>query len=203
LNRITRSLSALFLLALIALPSPGSAKGLSEEIDIEDGGEMASWDYSPASLTITAGTTVLWRNNGTQTHSVTSQDQLFDSRLLDANKAWSHTFETSGTYRYFCVPHPWMKGTIVVRPAEEERSTNGRDQAETRRDAEETEDEDGARDGERDTSPDGDVRAPTATATATPSPTLTPTATSTATPSPTSTPTPTSTTAPLFPFFTR
>jgi plastocyanin len=183
LQRITRPLFALLLLSALGLSSPGWAKGLSEQVDIEDGGDMASWDYSRTTLTITAGTAVLWRNTGSLAHSVTSQDQLFDSRLLDANMSWSYTFDTPGTYRYFCVPHPWMKGTIVVRPAEEPRSSGRGDSSETTRADEQSENTASEREGDDDASRDKGVRSPTATATATFVPT--PTATPTTTPSPT------------------
>jgi plastocyanin len=113
------TIAALLLVSLLFQPAAGGARTLDEDVEIVDDGDMASWGYSPTSLTVTAGTTVTWKNAGSQAHGVTSQDQLFDSRLLDAGKSWSYTFDTPGTYRYFCVPHPWMKGRIVVSAVEE------------------------------------------------------------------------------------
>jgi plastocyanin len=113
---LSRPLAALLLALLVSIPATpiGSAKGQDEDVEIVEPGDTASWSYSPTSLTVTVGTTVTWKNTGAAPHGVTSQDQLFDSRLLDNGKSWSYTFESPGTYRYFCVPHPWMKGTVVV-----------------------------------------------------------------------------------------
>jgi plastocyanin len=199
-NSFVLSLCALLLAGLLAAPAPGSAKGVTVEVEIEEGRDMASWDYSPSALSVPLGATVQWRNTGSLAHSVTSQDQLFDSRLLDENRTWSYTFETSGTYRYFCVPHPWMKGTIVVRPAEMERSSDRRDQADNSRDEDESEEQDqGSGDGDNSPRASRDVEGDSATPL--PSPTSRPSVTPTVTPAPTVTPTATPTTAPLFPFF--
>jgi plastocyanin len=114
------TLAALLLSALLLIPAVGSAKSLDEEIEIESSGDMSSWGFEPSPLTVSVGATVTWKNSGREAHSVTSRDHLFDSRLLDPGDDWSHTFETPGTYRYFCVPHPWMKGTVVVTAPDEE-----------------------------------------------------------------------------------
>jgi plastocyanin len=114
---------AVFLLATtLLLPGSSAAKAADLGVDILEGGDMPSWGYSPTSLTVPAGSTVSWRNGGSQSHSVTSQDQIFDSKLLDPGKSWSYTFDTPGTYRYFCVPRPWMKGVIVVTPNDDQPS---------------------------------------------------------------------------------
>jgi len=31
-----------------------------------------------------------------------------------AGTTFSHTFDEAGTYEYFCMVHPWMKGIIQV-----------------------------------------------------------------------------------------
>jgi plastocyanin len=40
----------------------------------------------------------------------------FDSGDLDRGETFTYTFETPGTYRYFCIPHEGAKmfGTVVV-----------------------------------------------------------------------------------------
>jgi plastocyanin len=35
--------------------------------------------------------------------------------MLGAGGSWSYTFTTPGTYTYHCSPHPFMKGTVVVK----------------------------------------------------------------------------------------
>ena len=99
---------------MLFFPASGAAKAPDEVVEISEPAELTAWSYAPASISIPVDTTVVWKNTGRETHSVTSQDQLFDSKLLDPDKSWSYTFDTPGVYRYFCVPHPWMKGTVIV-----------------------------------------------------------------------------------------
>jgi plastocyanin len=102
------------LISTLFFPTGGAAKAPDEVVEISEPAELTAWNYAPASIAIPVDTTVVWKNTGREAHSVTSQDQLFDSRLLDPGKSWSETFDTPGVYRYFCVPHPWMKGTVIV-----------------------------------------------------------------------------------------
>lgn len=114
-----RSILVVLLLSLALRPAPAAAKAPEEDVEIVASGEMSSWGFSPSSITVPAGTTVTWHNTSSQAHSVTSRDHLFDSRLLDEDDEWSYTFTTPGTYRYFSVPFPFMKGTVVVTANED------------------------------------------------------------------------------------
>jgi plastocyanin len=71
--------------------------------------------FSPARIEIDAGTTVVWRNNDQVVHTVTSTNRSFDSGSIDPGKSWQRTFSQPGTYSYICTPHPFMKGTVIVR----------------------------------------------------------------------------------------
>jgi plastocyanin len=78
--------------------------------------------FVPKTLTITAGTTVTWTNNGGMTHSVTADDGSYDSGNLSPGQSFSHTYTTPGTYPYYCVFHGapggvGMSGTITVTGA--------------------------------------------------------------------------------------
>lgn len=78
-----------------------------------------SWGFDPKELKVEVGTTVTWRNTGAVTHTVTSDDAGFDSGNLAAGKAFSFTFTRSAAISYYCKPHPWMTGTILVsKPGE-------------------------------------------------------------------------------------
>ena len=87
--------------------------------------------FEPANLTVAKGTTVIWRNSSQTVHTVTddpdkasnkadaalpSGAQPWDSGNLNPGQMFSHTFDTPGTYKYFCIPHEaaGMTGTIVV-----------------------------------------------------------------------------------------
>ena len=76
--------------------------------------------WFPAEISVGVGETVTWSNDDTAAHTVTSgsaadgPDDIFDSSLFMAGAEFSHTFDTEGTYPYFCMVHPWMAGTVIV-----------------------------------------------------------------------------------------
>jgi plastocyanin len=76
---------------------------------------MRNLAFVPGTIEIQAGTTVEWTNNDPLSHSVTADDGSFSSGLIGSGNKWRHTFATPGTYTYHCTPHPFMKGTVVVR----------------------------------------------------------------------------------------
>jgi len=67
------------------------------------------------SVSVAPGTTVTWTNDGDIAHTVTSQDGLFESGLLQSGQDFQFTFDKPGTYSYFCTPHPWMLGQVIVK----------------------------------------------------------------------------------------
>lgn len=73
--------------------------------------------YQRTEIEITAGTTVRWTNGDPVAHTVTAEDGTFDSGEIGGGETWSYTFTKPGTYPVFCVPHPFMTATIVVREA--------------------------------------------------------------------------------------
>lgn len=71
--------------------------------------------YLPTSLTIHRGTTVTWVNTDTITHVLKDDNGRFQSEVMYPNGFWAHKFTEPGVYHFTCIPHPWMKGTLVVR----------------------------------------------------------------------------------------
>ncbi len=104
--------------AVTALPSFFLAGGLSRfawaaeppaaEIRIDN------FTFSPGTITVAAGTRVIWINGDDIPHTVVADDHSFRSRTLDTDDRYSFTFEKAGRYRYFCSLHPHMVGTVVV-----------------------------------------------------------------------------------------
>jgi len=82
--------------------------------------------FDPPAIQVDPGTTVTWEHTGAGLHTITEQtdwdedgeeDDRFDSGLIeDVGETWSYTFETDGTFLYFCAPHKslGMKGAVVV-----------------------------------------------------------------------------------------
>ena len=58
------------------------------------------------------GGTVTWKLVGAAAHTVTADDQSFNSGLLKPGETFQHTFTTLGSFTYACLVHPGMTGTI-------------------------------------------------------------------------------------------
>src|SRR5271165_2855186 len=61
--------------------------------------------FSPKELHIKVGETVTWVNNGQTSHTVTADDNSFDSGLFDPGAQYSHKFTKPGRYPYYCTLH--------------------------------------------------------------------------------------------------
>lgn len=82
--------------------------------------------YDPLEITIPAGTTVRWVNQDSVAHTVTSgesdgttgeADGIFDSGFLEEGDTFVYTFDEVGEFPYYCTPHPWMSGRVIVTDA--------------------------------------------------------------------------------------
>ena len=76
---------------------------------------IENFQFSPATLTVPAGTTVTWTNQDGEEHTVTSSTRAFSSAGLDTHETFSHRFDAPGTYAYFCALHPHMTAQIIVQ----------------------------------------------------------------------------------------
>jgi len=99
-------------------PSPGLPKGPTSteppstppQIEVA----VEGFAFKPAEITVPVGTTVIWYNNDSVIHTVTARDGSFDSDSLSEGDMFSYTFEERGTFEYYCIPHPYMEGQVVV-----------------------------------------------------------------------------------------
>ncbi|WP_407945619.1 cupredoxin domain-containing protein [Paraburkholderia elongata] len=71
--------------------------------------------FSPMSLTIKAGSTVIWKNLDGEPHTVVNDAGDFHSAALDQNDTYQFKFDKPGVYKVFCGIHPNMKETITVQ----------------------------------------------------------------------------------------
>jgi plastocyanin len=79
--------------------------------------EIDNFAFTPADLTVTAGTTVTWKNEDDSPHRIGDKNGTFKSAALDTDDTFSHTFAAPGEYPYICTIHPYMVGKIIVKPA--------------------------------------------------------------------------------------
>lgn len=70
--------------------------------------------YAPGQLDVLVGTTVTWLNVDRSTHTVTEDDDSFDSGHISPGESFSRVFPTSGTFRFHCTIHRFMRGTLSV-----------------------------------------------------------------------------------------
>lgn len=83
--------------------------------------KILNFKYMPDNLKIGTGETVQFVNQDEEPHTVTASDHSFDSKALDTQQTWTHTFTKSGSFPYLCSIHPYMKGTITVIPKRKEK----------------------------------------------------------------------------------
>jgi plastocyanin len=77
--------------------------------------KIAQLAFSPASVTVPVGGTVIWTNSDQVEHTVTSMGRgPLGSATIGTGGTYSYTFATPGTYMYYCAVHPDMMGTVVV-----------------------------------------------------------------------------------------
>jgi plastocyanin len=74
---------------------------------------MKNMKFSPATIEIKKGNTVEWKNDDITPHTATSA--AFDSGSIASDAGWRHTFTQAGSFPYYCIFHPEMKGTVVVK----------------------------------------------------------------------------------------
>ena len=75
--------------------------------------------FNPSRLMVKAGTTVTFINKANANHTITNINGAFDSGKIISGKSFSHTFNTSGSYSFYCKYHTGEQaeqGYIVVEP---------------------------------------------------------------------------------------
>jgi plastocyanin len=93
-------------------PAAGQTAGTKVDISNSNFGQP---------LTVKAGTTVVWTNLDSIQHSVTADDNSFDSGTLNKGGTFSQTFSKAGTFPYYCIFHggpggQGMASIITVEP---------------------------------------------------------------------------------------
>jgi plastocyanin len=101
--------------------APAAAKPAAAVVEVA----IRNFSYSPTPLVIAPGTTVRWTNFDFVSHDVTGEGSWGSVRspLLGQGQSWEYTFDTPGTYTYFCTPHkttPSMHAQVQVGGGSEE-----------------------------------------------------------------------------------
>jgi plastocyanin len=117
-RRLALGAAAVLSTAFVAVPAIAAEQAVS----------IVDKSFQPATITVAAGDKVTWTVTKSigEPHSVTSgklgdadSGKQFDSgiKLKDDGQSFSFTFDTPGTYDYFCSVHAEMKGVVTVLAA--------------------------------------------------------------------------------------
>lgn len=96
---------------------------------------MGDMSFLPATITVSVGQRVVWKNTSWAVHNVVDDAskatsvtdvalptgvQPFDSGYLEPGQLYSRVFTMPGIYRYVCTLHEanGMKGVVIVRPSQ-------------------------------------------------------------------------------------
>ena len=71
--------------------------------------------FQPAKVTVGAGGSVTWTNDGTTAHTVTLTNGDVDSEAIQQHKTFTQKFDKAGIYTYFCRYHTSETGEVDVR----------------------------------------------------------------------------------------
>jgi plastocyanin len=123
------------LLAILSLVAIGASANLSAfaqsdkvQASIVPGATtLTDTAVSPNPIQAKVGQTVVWTNDDSAFHTVTSgligaadAGKMFDSGLAGPTaltakgKTFEHTFDTAGEFDYHCTLHPAMTGQVIV-----------------------------------------------------------------------------------------
>ena len=103
--------------AAFGSPAPAPAAEAARGSMVDNEPDLTHWPFAPAEVTVPAGSTVVWVNTGKEEHTVTSDPdsrERFDSGYKKRGAIFQRVFSKPGRFSYYCAPHPWMKGTVVV-----------------------------------------------------------------------------------------
>jgi plastocyanin len=126
-TRITAILAVTILVSLAACGNGEASDSAGAGGDASGGGgeagatvQLTGFAFSPAELTVTAGTTVTFVNNDGAAHTVTegtdgtaAENARFDEQVADGAEV-TVTFDDPGTYQVTCTIHPSMNMTVIV-----------------------------------------------------------------------------------------
>lgn len=76
---------------------------------------IQNYHFSPSILIVSPGTTVTWTNNDNEPHTVTANNDSWDSGSIPPGGSYSKTFNQVGAYLYTCDAQSFMKGKVIVQ----------------------------------------------------------------------------------------
>ncbi|CAN5891330.1 hypothetical protein BH23GEM9_BH23GEM9_01880 [soil metagenome] len=78
---------------------------------------IRGFSFVPDTVHVRQGRSVTWVNcepAATEAHTATAREADWTSPLLQRGDVFSHTFDSVGTFDYFCLPHSVMQAVVRV-----------------------------------------------------------------------------------------
>jgi plastocyanin len=90
--------------ATLAVPTPSPtavARAAAQKVDVA----IRDNSFSPATVKVPVGSTVVWSQTGQRPHTVTADDESFATDVLKNGATFQQTFSKPGAYLYYCELH--------------------------------------------------------------------------------------------------
>lgn len=88
-----------------------NAMGGAQAIEVT----ISDYVYEPARIVVPQGTKISFTNRDAAPHTATSKPSgAFDTGAIKKGQSGEIALEEAGSFAYYCLFHPFMKGTIVV-----------------------------------------------------------------------------------------
>jgi plastocyanin len=92
------------------VPGVSAAPAAPANVEVK----IDNFSFSPAAISVKAGTTITWTNGDDIPHTVVSDSNAFKSKVLATGEKFTYKAAKAGTYSYSCSIHPNMTGKVVV-----------------------------------------------------------------------------------------
>jgi plastocyanin len=83
------------------------ASGTTHDVEIAN--------FQLPDVMIAIGDTIRWTNLDGAPHTSTGRNLEWDSGTISQGSRFGQTFETAGSFEYYCMIHPSMVGTVTVQ----------------------------------------------------------------------------------------
>jgi len=101
----------------MAMPAAASATSGSLRLELHQTVvkvKIMNFAFAPARIAVSPGTRIVWTNEDSDPHTVTTDLPGFSSPALDTGQTFAQVLPKTGTFAYHCTIHPFMHGTVVV-----------------------------------------------------------------------------------------
>jgi plastocyanin len=123
ISSLSRSLSLAFCAVALVIGSffMAVSPAAAETYTVKMGADSGMLAFDPSTVTVKAGDTVKWSNNKLPPHNIMFEgdaaNKSHDQLMFSPGESYEVTFDTPGTYSYYCSPHrgAGMAGKVVVQ----------------------------------------------------------------------------------------